>query len=137
MAEIKTKKTNQSSEAFLKTIKDKTQQEDSFAIIELMKKASKSEPRMWGSAIIGFGDYSYKTADGKDNDWFMIGFSPRKGKFSLYLLGEKGDKFNALLGKLGKHKRSTGCLYVNRLADVDTKVLQELFETQVEVCSGK
>lgn len=140
MAENKTKKTTASPEAFLKTIKDAQKQKDAFTILELMKKASKSEPKMWGSAIIGFGDSSYKLASGKENPWFMIGFAPRSKDFSLYLMGEKTDKYKALLGKLGKHSFSGGCLHVNKIADVDTKVLQQLFELQVKnvkVCTSK
>jgi hypothetical protein len=138
MPEIKTKKTEQKVDAFLNSLKDEKQRTDAFAIVEMMKKASNSEAQMWGSAIIGFGKYWYKTADNKVHDWFMIGFSPRSGKFSLYLVGEKKDKFIALLEKLGKYKMSqgnTGCLYINKLEDVDVKILSELFETQVKVCT--
>jgi hypothetical protein len=137
MTENKTQKTGKSAEAFLNTVKDAQQRSDAFVILEMMRKATKSEPAMWGGAIIGFGKNSYRTADGKDHDWFMIGFSPRAKKFSLYLMGEKGDGFQALLKKMGKYKMSTGCLYVNKLSDVDTKVLQELFERQVKICLGK
>lgn len=140
MAELKTKKTAQSVEAFLNTVKEEQKRKDAFTILELMKKATKSEPKMWGSAIIGLGDSSYKLASGKENEWFQIGFAARSKDFSLYLMGEKGDKYKALLGKLGKHSFSGGCLHINKIADVDTKVLQQLFELQVEnvkVCTSK
>jgi hypothetical protein len=137
MAEMKTTKNNKSVDAFLNTIKDEQKRKDAFTILELMKKATKSEPKMWGTAIIGLGEHSYKLASGKENEWFQIGFASRAKDFSLYLMGEKADKFHALLGKLGKHSMSKGCLYVNKIADVDTKVLQQLFDLQVKVCKGK
>jgi hypothetical protein len=136
MAELKTKKTTKSPEAFLKTVKEEQKQKDAFAIVELMKKATKSEPKMWGGAIIGFGDYTYKYPNGKELDWFMIGFSPRSQKFSLYLMGPKEDKFKELLGKLGKHKMSKGCLYINKISDVDLKVLKEMCDLQVKHCKA-
>ena len=134
MAENKTQKTKASPETFLNTIKEEQKKKDAFVILELMKKATKSDAQMWGSAILGLGYYKYTLSNGKQNDWFMIGFSPRKQNFALYLMGEKGDKFEALLSKLGKHDRGKGCLYINKIADVDTKVLQQLFEMQVKVC---
>jgi hypothetical protein len=141
MAEIKTKKNSASPEAFLSTIREEQKRKDSFVILELMKKAAKSEPKMWGSAIIGLGESSYTLANGKENDWFMIGFSPRKQNFALYLTGEKTKKFDTLLGKLGKFSTSKegnkGCLYINKIAEIDTKVLLELFETQVKVIKPK
>ena len=137
MAEMKTKKTTASVEGFLNTIKDEQKRKDSFVILELMKKAAKSDAKMWGPAIIGLGNNSYKLASGKENEWFQIGFASRSKDFSLYLMGEKGDKFHALLGKLGKHSMGKGCLYINKIADVNTKVLQQLFELQVKACSAK
>ncbi len=138
MAEIKTKKTTASPEDFLNTIKEEQKRKDSFAIMELMKKASKSEPKMWGGAIIGLGDHKYTLSNGKENPWFMIGFSPRQKNFALYLMGEKGDKFQALLDKMGKYSRSkaNGCLYINKISDIDTKVLLQLFELQVKACKS-
>jgi uncharacterized protein YdhG (YjbR/CyaY superfamily) len=141
MAEIKTKKTAASPEAFLNTIKEEQKRKDSFVILELMKKASKSEPKMWGGAIIGFGEFRYILSGGKMNDWFMIGFSPRKQNFALYLMGAKGAKYDTSLGKIGKYSTSKGdnkgCLYINKIAEVDTKALQELFEAQVKVCKDE
>ena len=137
MAEMKTKKTTASVEGFLNTIKDEQKRKDSFVILELMKKATKSEPKMWGTAIVGLGNHSYKLASGKENEWFQIGFASRSKDFSLYLMGDKGDKYNTLLGKLGKHTFSGGCLHIGKIADVDTKVLQQLFELQVKACSAK
>ena len=137
MAENKTQKTKASVEAFLNTIKDEQKRKDSFVILELMKKATKSEPKMWGTAIIGLGDHHYTLASGKVNEWFMIGFAYRAKDFALYLMGEKGEEFEALLAKLGKHSRSKGCMYINKIADVDTKVLLKLFERQVKICKSQ
>jgi len=136
MAEIKTKKTKASPETFLNTIKEEQKRIDAFAILELMKKATKSEPKMWGSAIIGLGDFYYILSSGKKNDWFMIGFSPRKQNFTLYLMGPKEDKYHELLKKLGKHSTGKGCLYINKIAEVDTNVLLKLFKLQVKYCKG-
>jgi hypothetical protein len=136
MAEIKTKKNAASPETFLNTIKEEEKRKDAFAIVELMKKAAKSEPKMWGSAIIGFGDSKYTLSNGKENDWFLLGFSPRKQNFALYLTGRKAENFKTLLGKLGKYSTSQGddkgCLYINKIADIDTKILCELFESHVK-----
>jgi Domain of unknown function (DU1801) len=134
MAEIKTKKTAASPEDFLNAIKEEQKRKDSFVILELMKKATKSEPHMWGGAIIGQGKHKYTLSNGKENDWFMIGFSPRKQKFALYLMGEKAEKFEALLAKVGKYSRSKGCIYINKISDIDTGVLFKVFELQVKVC---
>jgi Domain of unknown function (DU1801) len=99
-----------------------------------MKKASKAEPKMWGSAIIGFGDYYYTLSNGKKNDWFKIGFSPRKQNFSFYLFGEKTEKYYTLLTKLGKYSMEKGCWHVKKMEEIDVKVLQQLCELQVSMC---
>jgi len=135
MAEIKTKKTTASPEAFLNTIKEEKKRNDSFIILELMKKATHSEPKMWGSAIIGFWNSKYTLSNGKENDWFLLGFSPRKQNFALYLTGQKAKNYKKLLGKLGEYSTSgeddKGCLYIKKIADVDSKVLLALFESHV------
>jgi hypothetical protein len=136
-AEIKTQKTKQSVDAFLKTVKDEKQRTDASVIMQLMKKATKSDGAMWGTTIIGFGDYLYKYPNGRTMDWFSLGFSPRSGKFALYLLGEKGEKYNSLLEKLGKYKIGGGCLYIKKIEDIDTKILQQILELQVKACSAK
>lgn len=125
MAELKTKQTEASVEDFLNTIKDEEIRRDCFEIVQMMKKASKEEPKMWGASIIGFGEYHYKYASGHEGDTMRIGFSPRKQNITLYiLLGANPE--NPLLKKLGKHTTGKGCLYIKKLADVDKKVLQEL-----------
>ena len=125
-AEIKTKENEASVEDFLNSVKDEKKREDSFTILQLMKKATKKKPKMWGSSIIGFGKMTYKSpATGREVDWFTMGFPPRKTSLTLYLMpGLK--KHENDLKKLGKHKTGVGCLYINKLADVDMKVLEKM-----------
>ena len=124
-ADVKTKKNEASVEGFLNTIKDEETRNDCFEIVQMMKKASKEEPKMWDSSIIGFGEYLYKYESGREGDTMKIGFSPRKQNITLYiLLG--ADPENPLLKKLGKYTTGKGCLYIKKLAHIDKKVLQEL-----------
>jgi hypothetical protein len=95
----------------------------------MMEKATGSKAKMWGSAIIGFGDTHYKYASGREGDWFPLGFSPRKAALTLYLMGGLNE---GVLGRLGKFKRGQGCLYISKLADIDLKVLEELIETSLK-----
>jgi Domain of unknown function (DU1801) len=128
MAEIKTKQNSANVEDFINTVKDEQKRKDSFVILKLMKKATGEEPKMWGGAIIGFGIKKYKSpSTGKEVDWPRIGFSPRKANLSLYLMSLK--EHAASLKKLGKHKTGVGCLYVNKLDDIDLKVLEEIIDT--------
>lgn len=128
MAEIKTKPNAASVKTFLNTVKDEQKRKDSLVILEMMKKASGEEPKMWGSSIIGFGQVKVKSPHtGKECDWLRIGFSPRKANLSLYLRGDN-QKHAAVLKKLGKHKTGVGCLYINKLEDVDLKVLKGMIE---------
>ncbi len=124
LAEIKTKQTSASVVDFINTVPDEQKRKYSFVILEMMKKASGEEPKMWGSSLIGFGNKRYKSpATGREVDWLLIGFSPRKANLSLYLtmnIKEHAD----VLKKLGKHKTGVGCLYINRLEDIDIKVLK-------------
>ena len=132
MAENKTKPTTQSVEDFLNSVKDEQKRKDSFVILEMMKKASGEEPVMWGDSLIGFGNVHIKSpASGREVDWFRIGFAPRKANLSLYLTGNM-QYHAAALKKLGKHKTGGGCLYINKLADIDIKVLKEIFNTSLE-----
>jgi Domain of unknown function (DU1801) len=132
MAEIKTKPTAASVEDFINTVKDEQKRKDSFVILEMMKKASGEEPKMWGSSLIGFGNVRLKSpATGREVDWLRIGFSPRKANFSLYLTGDIKQHAVALK-KLGKHKTGMGCLYINKLADIDLKVLKGLIEAALK-----
>ncbi|MGB4770729.1 MAG: DUF1801 domain-containing protein [Chitinophagaceae bacterium] len=126
LAEIKTKQTEASVDAFLDALKDEQKREDARAVLKMMQKATGEKPKLWGPAIIGFGDKIYKSpATGREVKWFIMGFSPRKANLSLHLVIDVKRK-EELLSKLGKHKTGVGCLYINKLADVDTKVLEKL-----------
>ena len=126
MAELKTKKTELSVDAFIKTVADEQKRKDAFKILEMMEKATKAKPKMWGTAIIGFGDQRLKYESGRELDWFIMGFSPRKQNFALYISGAVEKQ--ALLKKLGKHKTGKGCLYINKLEEVDIDVFKEIIQ---------
>jgi hypothetical protein len=99
----------------------------------MMKKATKAQPKMWGSSIIGFGDHHYKYDSGREGDWFRAGFSPRKDALTLYLISGLGwPDQRDLMSKLGKHKTGKGCLYIKQLSDVDVKVLERLIERSLK-----
>ncbi|MEW5987493.1 MAG: DUF1801 domain-containing protein [Chloroflexota bacterium] len=125
MAELKTKLTEQSVEAFLNTVADERKRQDCYTILELMREATGAEPKMWGDSIVGFGRYHYKYASGREGDWFLAGFSPRKQNLTLYIMGGF-DTYEELMVQLGKYTTGKSCLYVKRLADVNLQVLQEL-----------
>jgi hypothetical protein len=133
LAQIKTKETDSSVEDFINSVKDEAKRKDSFTILKLMQKASKEKPKMWGSSMIGFGNKIYKSpATGREVEWFKIGFSPRKANLSLHLVFDI-KKYAAELKKLGKHKTGAGCLYINKLNDVDLKVLEKLIDTAAKI----
>lgn len=128
MAEIKTKETEESVEDFLNSVPGEQKQKDSFVLLKLMEKITKAKGKMWGSAIIGFGNVRYKSPkSGREVDWFKMGFSPRKANLTLYLMLNLKDQTPALK-KLGKHKLGGGCLYINKLEDVDMKVLEGMIK---------
>ena len=125
LAEIKTKQTSSSVAGFIDSISDEQKRKDSHVILKLMEKATKEKPKMWGSSMIGFGNVRYKSpATGREVDWFKIGFSPRKANLSLHLIDIK--RHADALNKLGKHKTGAGCLYINKLEDVDINVLEKM-----------
>jgi hypothetical protein len=126
LAEIKTKQTSASVDSFIDSIPDEQKRKDSQVILKMMEKATKEKPKMWGSSMIGFGNVRYKSpASGREVDWFKIGFSPRKANLSLHLIIDM-KKHADILSKLGKHKPGGGCLYINKLEDVDMKVLEKI-----------
>ncbi len=125
-AEIKTKQNEASVSDFLSGLADENKRQDCEVIIGLMREVTGEEPKMWGAAMIGFGKLRYKSpTSGREVDWFKIGFSPRKANISLSLTINI-QKHAPILDKLGKHKTGMGCLYINKLADIDQKVLKEL-----------
>ena len=129
--ELKTKLNGGDVNEFINSIESELKRNDSFKIIEMMKKITKSEPKMWGDSIIGFGNYHYKYASGREGDWFLCGFSPRKQNLSIYIMSGF-NKYENILRKLGKHKTGKGCLYVKNLEEIDLKVLENLLKQSVD-----
>jgi len=131
MAELKTQRNDKNVEDFLNTVSDEKKRTDSFTILELMEDVTGAEAEMWGDSIIGFGSYHYKYASGRNAEWFLTGFSPRKQNLTLYIMSGF-DEYDELLQKLGKHSTGKSCLYVKRLEDVDQDVLRDLVSKSVE-----
>ena len=131
MSELKTKVNKASVEIFINAVADEQARKDSYEILKIMKQVTKAEPKMWGASIVGFGTYHYKGASGREGDWMLTGFSPRKQNLTLYLM-HGFDVHKDLLKKLGKYKTSMGCLYIKKLDDVDKKVLKELVAASVK-----
>lgn len=135
MQENKTQATEQSVEEFLNNIEDPNQKKDCIILHKLMKEITKSEGKMWGDSIAGYGDYHYKYASGREGDWFKIGFSPRKGKITIYL--SYGFESNIdLMSKLGKHKTAKACLYIKKIEDIDQTILKELMIETINKIPG-
>ena len=136
MAELKTKETTLSVTNFLNRVSDEQRRKDSFAVVEIMKKVTKAEPRMWGSSIVGFGSYHYKYASGHEGDSCVVGFSPRKEALVLYtMLGP--EQREELLTTLGTFKSGKGCLYIKRLDDVHLPTLKKLIQHSVAYLTKK
>ena len=127
LAKIKTTQNSTSVSDFINGVETEQKQKDSTILLKLMQKISKEEPKMWGSSLIGFGKLRYKSpTSGREVEWFKIGFSPRKANLSIYLLDLQ---FHAdSLKRLGKHKTGKGCLYINKLDDIDLKILEEMIK---------
>lgn len=127
MSDLKTKETNADVHKFIESIKEDKKREDALELLKIFKDATGEKPKMWGSSIIGFGKYHYKsTRSSQEGDWMLTGFSPRKQALTLYIM-PGFDDYQALLKNLGKYKRSTGsCMYVKKLEDVDKKTLSRL-----------
>ena len=136
MPELKTKKNEDNVEDFLNSVENEKKRDDSFKILELMRKVTGLEPKMCGDSIIGFGEYHYRYASGHEGDAPLVGFSPRKQNLTLYLMGcyiQPEDKtYDALFDQLGKHKTGKSCLYIKKLADVNMDVLEKLVEKSFE-----
>jgi len=134
MAEPKTKLTKQTAASFIKSLPDAQIRADCAKIVELMKEATRAEPQMWGTSIVGFGIRRIKYAGGREGDWPLLGFSPRKQNLTLYL--GSGAQDPVLLEKLGKHSLGKGCLYIKRLSEVDVPTLKKLMKTAVKNKKG-
>ena len=135
MAELKTKETKESVAAFIDKITDPVRRKECTQIITLMKKHTKAQPKMWGESIVGFGNLKLKYASGRELEWLVIGFSPRKAALTLYVL--TGTETPEMMKKLGKHKTGKGCLYIKSLEDIDMKVLDKLIANAVKVIKGR
>lgn len=128
MGELKTLPNNASVEDFIHTVIGDVKKQDSFTLLEMFSRATGEKPKMWGSSIIGYGIYHYKSERSKqEGDWPLVAFSPRKQNLTLYIMPGFND-YTDLLADLGKHKTSVGCLYINKLADVDLNVLEKLIK---------
>lgn len=133
--EPKTRPTEVDPEDFLNEIRDERTRHDSFELLEMMRAVSKMQPVMWGPAIVGFGSKPIKYANGSELDWPMLAFSPRKANLTLYL--DRFPEYDELLGELGPHSSSKGCLYIKRLSDVDTMVLKKLIVESFKTTKNK
>ena len=127
---LKTKKTNADVEKFLNTVSDEQRRKDCFKLVDLMKAATKSDPAMWGTSIVGFGRHQYKYDSGRALEWFVIGFSPRKQDLTLYIMPGV-ERYPELMKKLGKYKTGRSCLYIKKLEDVDLPTLEQLIKQSV------
>lgn len=131
MAELKTQPTDNSVTDFLDNVEDEQKRADAYAIMELMREVTGETPQMWGDSIVGFGSYHYVYESGREGDWFLVGFSPRKRNLTLYIMSGF-DEYDGLLDRLGKHSTGKSCLYVKRLSDVDEDALRELVQKSVQ-----
>lgn len=130
MAELKTKPNDGDVQAFLISIEDDQKRRDAKELVRLMSELTGENPVMWGDSIIGFGTYRYANGSGKEQSWFLTGFSPRKQSISLYIMSGF-SRSQGLLDQLGKHKVGKACLYINKLAEVDEDILKELITQSI------
>ncbi len=131
MAELKTKPTQASVKDFLNQIPDKERRDDCFAIAKIMEEVTGDKPKMWGPSIVGFGTYHYKYASGREGDWPVTGFSPRKKDLTLYIM-MGFEKHADLMKQLGKYSNAKSCLYIRRLSDIHVPTLKKLIKSSVK-----
>jgi len=131
MAEVKTKPTQASVKEFLNKIPEKERRDDCFAIAKMMEEITGAKPKMWGPSIVGFGSYHFKYDSGREGDWLMTGFSPRKNDLTLYIM-MGFEKHRELMEQLGKHKTAKSCLYIKRLSDIHQPTLKKLIKASVK-----
>jgi hypothetical protein len=130
MAELKTRETNADVAEFISSIPDERKRVDAIMIVNLMTEVTGESPRMWGDSIVGFGRYHYRYESGREGDWFLTGFSPRKQNLTLYIMSGF-DQYEELRAQLGKHSVGKSCLYIKKLADIDEPTLRELIRQSV------
>lgn len=131
MAENKIKETNESVDGFLNSVQHDGKREDSFKILQMMKDITGLTPKMWGDSMVGFGLYHYKYKSGREGDYFLTGFSPRKNALSIYIMPGFGN-YQDIMAKVGKHKSSVSCLYIKKLDDLDISLLKKLIKISVK-----
>jgi hypothetical protein len=131
MAETKTKQNDNNATAFLNSISDENKRKECSEIMQLMQEITGKNPKMWGDSIVGFGSYHYQYASGREGDFFIIGFSPRKQNLTIYIM-PGFSSYDALMKKLGKHKTGKSCLYIKKLDDIDRKTLKQLITKSVD-----
>jgi hypothetical protein len=132
VAELKTRPNGRSVEAFLRSVQDEHERRDARTLLRLMRKATGAAPEMWGDTIVGFGRYHYKGRSGREGEWFLTGFSPRKQNLTLYIM-PGFDRYGELLKKLGRHKTGKSCLYIKSLSDVHLPTLETLIRQSARV----
>jgi hypothetical protein len=135
LADLKTQPNDRSVEDFLNRIEDKNKRLDSFKLLELMQSVTGEQPRMWGDSIVGFGSYHHRYASGREGDWFLTGFSPRKQSLTLYIMAGF-DRYQSLMAGLGRFTTGKSCLYVKKLDDIDYDTLRELVRLSAEHIAG-
>lgn len=136
MKQNKTQKTNESVRLFLSSVSEEQKREDSYTLLNLMGEITKAEPHLWGTSIIGFGEYHYKYKTGREGDWFLVGFSPRKHALTLYLMCDLSYDGLDFTG-LGKYKLGKGCLYIKRLSNVNIDILKKIIKDSIRIIKEK
>ncbi|MFN2118805.1 MAG: DUF1801 domain-containing protein [Anaerolineales bacterium] len=132
MAELKTRPNKRSVEAFLRAVKDEKRRGDAFSLLGLMREVTGAAPEMWGDSIVGFGRYHYRYESGREGEWFLTGFSPRRQNLTIYIM-PGFERYRDLLKKLGKHRTGKSCLYLNSLSEVDLPTLKKLIRQSARV----
>lgn len=136
MSENKTKPTKLSVKEFIDAVEDTAKRKDCFEILQIMKDITNQEPVMWGDSMVGFGSYHYKYESGREGDFFLTGFSPRKTALTIYIMS--GFKpFENKLMNLGKYKTGSSCLYIKKLKDIDLDILKEMIRYSVDYISRR
>jgi len=131
MAENKTQRNDGDVLAYLESVENKRRREDSLALLKMMEEVTGEPAEMWGTSIVGFGSYHYRYASGREGDFMLTGFAPRKSALTLYIMGGH-ERYDELMAKLGKHRTGSSCVYINKLADVDLDVLRALIAESVD-----
>ncbi len=136
MAELKTQPNDGDVTGFISCVEHEQRKADSLELLRVMKELTGEEPKMWGASIVGFGEYHYTYESGREGDWFMVGFSPRKQSMTLYIM-DGFAKYDELLSALGKYKTGKSCLYVNKLDDVNREILKQLIAESYQYMKEK